>query len=103
MADNFTLPSKTPAIIIVFPVKSSPPARTTNIKPVPKIAPARTLPSPYVSGFAKRLNAAMLEPSEAKAINTPAKMPSKTIFMIGVFAFFIPVSITTSVISKGVK
>ena len=60
--------SSTPMIIRLFPVKSSPPERTTMMRPPVKRMPATKRPRPKVSGLERRLKAAMLDANPATAI-----------------------------------
>jgi len=71
MEESDILRSTQATIIRQLPVKSSPPATTTSISPVANSAPASALPSPTDS----MVCIATFDPSDAKAMNAPARIP----------------------------
>ena len=87
MDESVILLSIAAAIIVVLPVKSSAPPRTTIIRPTVNIAPDNIFPIPNVSESERRLKAAILEPAPAKAIYAPAKIPKIISLLRGIAAF----------------
>jgi hypothetical protein len=87
-------------VIRIFPVKSSEPGISTNIRPTLKTLPARNLATP--ASNVPGLNTAVAT-EEPKAIYIPAKTPKINNSNILAPAFFSPISLIALDISKGLK